>query len=411
MKRAQKKRIGIYYWAGPGTIRMTELKFPGTKINHESFLQAYDYPVLKKIKTIFNLTDAWVTFSWGFSESREREDYNFIQKKLLNFQKLGIKTHAYIQGCNLVLSDHFDKDFFCRDSYDKLIPYHRGRKMTCSNNPYFVDYLQRKIKLALKEKFDGIFIDNINQGQFPIVVDGVATTFFGCKCKFCQKKFEKEYHYQIPNTFHINDSVFNAYVSFRSNSLMNFVKKISIQIKEKDKQFGTNSFNPLLNPLLFYGIDLKVLERLQDYLLFENHDLPRVEKGEIHSNYGLKSLILESNKPVFVVSYKKGIGRDNMYTQKEFDAIFTESQVLGYMPCYKGSEFISDNTWHAIEPHGLRFPQKIKIPQKTQRISKIIKGKKLLPLYNFLYNPLLTGLFESKILRHSFQWLYYRAIN
>ena len=127
-------------------------------------------------------TDAWVSYSWGFSEQTEQDDYQFLRDRLANFQRLGIKTHAYVQGTNLVWAEHQDADYYCRDYRGRLIPYHRGRKLTCPNNPAFRDYIHHKVALALCEDVDGVFVDNMHFGLFPLRIGKGRFTFFGCQC-------------------------------------------------------------------------------------------------------------------------------------------------------------------------------------------------------------------------------------
>jgi len=91
---------------------MINLKYPGSKIDQRSLLEACDLKNLRAAQDNCFTTDAWVTYSWGFSQKTELEDYKFLRKKLPNFHKLGIRTHAYIQGPNLVYSEHSDQDFF-----------------------------------------------------------------------------------------------------------------------------------------------------------------------------------------------------------------------------------------------------------------------------------------------------------
>lgn len=406
---SDQKRSGLYYWAGPGTIRMIRLKFPGARINIASLLKSYDVEVLQSLKEKLHLTDAWVSFSWGFSAATEREDYRFTTEKLKNFDSVGIKTHGYIQGCNLVFKEHPNSNYFCRDFYGRFIPYHRGRKMTCPNNPYFQEYMHKKINLAVNQDFSGIFIDNVNFGQLPLKVAGGYTTFFGCNCSYCQKSFKEYSGTEIPKLFKIGSDIFNQYVQFREKVLTTFLKSLARIVHEAGKEFGTNSFDPKYDTHFLYGVNLEALNAFQDYLLFENHDLPRFGKHPKSNSY-LKKYIRKATKPIFVVSYKKGIGRDAAYLQSDFDAIYTESKVIGYSPCYKGTEFVTCGIWHTIDSKSFNAPKITPIPTSSFHEEKLLKGKLLLRFYNRLYNPFLTAQFENKYARRAFSWLYYRAI-
>ena len=203
-------KAGIYNWSGPGTVRMIELKYPGDKINHHSVLTAYDEDNLYHAQQKLGISDAWVSYSWGFHPSTEKPDYQFLRTKLKNFHKLGIRTHAYIQGPNLVYAEHQDRDYYCRSYNGQLIPYHRGRKMACVNNPYFKKYIEFKIGQALKEEVDGVFVDNCYFGQMPLMVGNKNVSFFGCNCQHCQKKFKQESGFSIPSYFKIDSDVYRA---------------------------------------------------------------------------------------------------------------------------------------------------------------------------------------------------------
>ena len=410
-KLSQNKRTGFYYWAGPGTIRMTRLKYPGARINVSNLLESYDYPVLKKAKDIFGLTDVWVTYSWGFSEATEQPDYAFIKAKLPNFKRLNLRTHAYVQGCNLVLAEHHDTDYYCRDFRDRLIPYHRGRKVTCPNNPQFREFMTRKIEKLLRLPFTGIYLDNIHMGQLPITVSQKWLTFFGCACAYCQQRFYKEYGRAIPAYFNRETKVFHEYVQFRTQVMMEFVSSIAALVHSGGKEFGTNSFDPKYDPQLTYGTNLHFLEKLQDYLLFENHSLPDLLLQKRNNTY-LLPLLKRREKPVFIVSYRQGIGREPHYRQTDFDAIYTESKQLDYAPCYKASEFVTGKIWHNLFIDEFRQPRQFTAVRFLPHAIKHrnLRGRKLLKLYNQLYNPLLTALYEQRWARKFASPIYYYAL-
>jgi hypothetical protein len=68
MKPLQMK-AGMYAWGGPGTIRLLQTKYHSPQIDVPSFLTLYDRDRVQQAKRIFNLTDAWVTYSWGFADA------------------------------------------------------------------------------------------------------------------------------------------------------------------------------------------------------------------------------------------------------------------------------------------------------------------------------------------------------
>jgi hypothetical protein len=65
---------------------------------------------------------------------------------------------------------------------------------------------------------------------------------------------------------------------------------------------------------------------------------------------------MAASKPVFVVSYRHGIGREPAYDQQDIDAIWSEATALGYLPCLKASEYLTHGQWHALKLDEIRPP-------------------------------------------------------
>jgi hypothetical protein len=405
-----KQRAGMYSWAGPGTERMIRLKFPHHRIDRVSLWNAYDLDQLQQARDKLGITDAWVSYSWGFSEQTEQEDYQFLRDRLNNFQQLGIKTHAYVQGTNLVWADNQDADYYCRDHRGRLIPYHRGRRLACPNNPAFRDYLRRKVTLAANEAVDGVYVDNMHLGLLPVMLGKSRSTFFGCQCAYCEAQFKQETGVSIPALFHTHSNLFAAYSNFRVRSLMQLVQELAAQVHAAGKIFGTNSFDPRFDTRLFYGTDLEELARIQDYLLIENHHLP-TGKG---SNAYLQPLVESLSKPVFVVSYNKGIGREKHYSQADFDAVYSESQTLGYAPCYKASEYTTKGVWHNMRLEQIQPVRHVEAGHSNAMITttdlpQLPGGRYLSRTFNRLYVPTMHRYYENMLVRRSMGWLYYRV--
>ncbi len=406
MSSAGGRRSGAYYWAGPGTIRMIDLKYFSPRIDREAFLHAYDVPVLRQMQSTLGTTDAWVTYSWGFSDRTERPDRLFLRKKLQNFHRLGIRTHAYVQGTNLVRDEHTEHDYYCRDHRDRTIPYHRGRLLCCVNNPHFRSLLLSRVEAACGEDVDGVFIDNFHFGQFPIPV-GKYLTFFGCRCAYCRRLFQRETGFDIPLQHDVTDAKTQAYIAFRRASLESLAREIQQCAHAHGKQFGVNGLDLDLPTQIYYGYDPLVLQSLQDYLLVENFNHPLTRRR----NAGLLSLIHSSKKPVFVVSYRSPIGRQPQWRQRDIDAIFTESRELGYAPCYKSSEFTTRGRWHPLRMTSLFPPKIIRLPamqllKGRNRTTRNIPGSRhVLGWVNRIDGTVLSGIYERRPTRFMLGWL------
>lgn len=403
------KRVGLYYWAGPGTERMIKLKYPGARVDRGSHRRAYDKKVLEDLKDKLGLTDVWVSYSWGFADEVEREDREFLRKRLDNFGELGLRTHVYVQGTNLVERNQ-EEDYWCRDYRGRLVPYHRGRLMACPNNPKFNALIKKRVERALGERVNGVFVDNVLMGLLPLTIANSYVSFFGCWCKYCQAKFKKEMGSgKLPRVFRKGSRILEEYKKFRVRSLVDLVGELSRTVRGEGFEFGTNSFDVKHESQLTYGTDLEKLVKLQDYLLFENHDLPRplrnnVSIGKLGEKY--------SETPIFVVSYKRGIGREAQFRQGEFDAIYTESEELGYRPCYKGSEYVTGGMWHCLRGEEL---EKVKLTEgldleEVEREFLRLPGALARGVYNRAYVPMLRAYFENRLVRKAFDWAYYRAI-
>ncbi len=357
------KRVGIYFWAGPGTIRMIRTKYGEVAVDEKSFLEAYTEQNISLLKELFSVTDAWISCSWGFSDAVENEDFQFFQDSLTSFQSAGIRTHAYIQGFNLVAKQHTKQDYWCRDVYGNTIPYSPNRLFTCPNNPYMERLLLQRVEKACQTSVSGIYVDNILFGFPPWFQTRKTSSFYGCCCKYCDSEFFLENGFHIVESF-LSRKRLSTYNIFRVNSTAAIIRKISSICKKYKKELGINLTDPVLRDAsIYYGYDLKKIDPFLDYYLIENHNLPGC--GEA-SNRHLQQLIHETKKPVFVVSYNKGIGDEERYSQQNIDDIFSESAQLGHCVCLKATEFTTKNVWHTIRINEYQSP---KITSSTPHVS------------------------------------------
>ncbi|MDB4979054.1 MAG: hypothetical protein JWM56_1240 [Candidatus Peribacteria bacterium] len=365
-------------------------------------MKSYDAPVLKKAKEILGITDAWVTYSWGFSKQTEQEDYRFLEEKLENFQTLDIKTHAYVQGTNLVFDEHKEQDYWCRDLQGRLIPYHRGRALCCPNNPAFRNYLAQKVESACQLAVDGVYVDNFHFGQFPVPLKPFVS-FFGCHCSFCQKKFREKTGKKLPVAFDLRLHETQAYVLFRTQSLMQLAGELSAIAKAHGKQFGSNSFDTGLDTKLFYGTDSNQLQAIQDYVLLENYNHPAAGKN----NHQLGQDIRQSPVPVFIVSYKQAIGKHTAFSQHDINLIHSESMALGYAPCYKASEFTTRGTWHNLDFFTLQPPSSVEYSTTLNTNTDIsLPGAGFITyLINRFGTLFLERMYERPTYRKLFGWI------
>lgn len=405
--------MGFYCWAGPGTIRITNTKFFNPKIDEESFLRSYNLDYLRKIKDIFGVTDMWVTYSWGYAKDTEDEDHNFILSRLKNFRQVGIRTHAYVQGTNLIYEDFRDRDWFCVDDRGKKISYSKGRKVMCVNNPGFRKYQKEKIQEVCQNNFDGVFLDNIQMGKLGIPGgENYSSAFVGCCCRYCDKKFRIRYGRQIPKILKPKTIEREEYLQFRLDSISDFLQEMSVVAYTYKKDFGTNSYDPRFDTTYCYGIDLQKICSLQSYLLFENHSFP--DGKEIGNGY-IDQLIIEEEfrKPVFVVSYQRGIGFDYEYKQSDINRLFSEGRQSLFFVCLKGSEYITRKVWHNLEVEKYQKPilgDYPIVPLRKRRRRSVFTYPGIDIFFRKYGGALFDWYWNSRVVRKVFSFLYKRIV-
>lgn len=412
-----EQRVGFYCWAGPGTERMINLKFFNPRIDHDSLMSSYDLDYLFELKTKFGVTDFWATYSWGFSPEVEAEDYKFLVDRAKNFESLGIRLHAYIQGPNVVYSQFPEKDWYCKDEKGRPITYYRGRRVVCLNNEKFRDFVCEKIRSMYGLGFYGIYMDNIQMGQLaiPTFNNDLPFVFAGCRCESCQKKYMSDTGEEIPGLIRDNDE-WQRYLNWRVDVVTDFLTEVAGWVHAGGMVFGTNSFDPRFNTKYMFGTDLKKLDEIQDYFVFENHSLP-TEDGH-KSNFYIQKLIndLQIKKPVFVLSYRNGVGMEAEYSQGDFDNIYTEDVKYDFFSMYKGSEFVTEGVWHNLKLEKYRKPQLNPMMQfkKGQFEDKLEVMLLKVPLVKtFLaryYNQLTTWFLENRWGRVVLLWVYQKAL-
>ncbi|MHA6513813.1 hypothetical protein [Tessaracoccus sp. Z1128] len=344
--------VGLYAWGGPGTIRLLNVKYRSPRIDAHSFMRLYEPDYLADARAKLGVTDMWVTYSWGFSDETEEPDRRYIVERLRGFREQGIRTHAYVQGLNVVTREFVGQDVFCRDGAGRLLPYSRGRSLTCPNNPAARRIIVDRVRAACREDFDGVFLDNIVFGIPPFFVRRDYISFFGCSCRHCGAVFGARYGYSLPAQEKWGHRVITDYLDFRSRSVMALLEEVAEVCREHGKSFGVNLYDPFKHTAdVFFGYRLADVSPLLDYLLIENHSLTLSGISNTHL-----SPLMDYGKPVFVVSYRYGIGFEGAYRPQDLDVIWSDAAALGYSPCLKASEFTTRGTWHALDLAEVRPP-------------------------------------------------------
>ena len=400
-------RIGFYLWGGPGTIRMNAVKYFNPKHDEASVLGCYDYDYLARAQEFFGITDVWASYSWGFSDATEEEDKRFLLDRMDNFKRLGLRVHAYIQGPNLVYREFPDVDWWARDERGRTITYYRGRWVASIHNADYVDYVLGKIRATYNLGFDGVFMDNIQHGQlgFPMPAGKLPFVFCGDASPAANAQFRAECGTDIPTDFEADADLTHAYLDFRVRSNTRYISRIADAVHEGGMEFGTNFYDPKFDPTYIYGIDIKALAEVQDYLLFENHALPS-DDGKKHNGYVEDLIEREAiTKPVFVVTYREGVGMSKQFTQDQIDNVFSEGATANFYVCLKGGEFTTNGVWHNLYLDGLHPARTDKpltrLPQNLESdfVNNLLKIKPLRWYIKRNYNPIFRAAFEWRAAR------------
>lgn len=358
-------RVGLYAWGGPGTVRLIRTKYHRPAIDTDSFLQLYGEAYLRRAKQLFGVTDMWVTYSWGFSDRTEAEDYAFLRQQLPLFRKHGIATHAYVQGLNLVTDEFSGTDVFCRDARGRLLPYSKGRSFICPNNPAAVAIVEERVRRAAAEDVDGVFVDNIVFGAPPALVRHDAISFFGCACRHCVAAFRKRFGYPLDGSRRLTAAAVSDYLQFRTETILRFLRTVAKPARQRHKQFGINLYDPWFHtPELYFGYCFADIAPLLDYYLLENHTL---QYGSVVDTSHLVSFFDAADKPIFIVSYRNGIGYDSTFSQADINAIWSDAAARGYLPCLKVTEYVTDGVWHTLPLGQLKQPA-IRLPSGSSPV-------------------------------------------
>ncbi len=194
------------------------------------------------------------------------------------------------------------------------------------------------------------------------------------------------------------------YMDFRTRCMASLSADIKAIATGHGKQFGANTLDAELPPELFFGVSLAQHAKHADYLLIENFNHPACGR----TNRELFHALERHRKPVFIVSYKRVIGRHSRLTQSDIDAIHSESAVIGYQPCYKASEFTTRGRWHNLSPGSFRQPAMIAqvvTPKNSRTHAKPPFSSLLVRLIDIGDRTVLMAIYERRLFRKLFGWL------
>jgi len=336
----------VYMWAGPGTIRINKVKFPGTPIDERVHMEG------GLRKGAFRLSEmgynwAYCTYNWGFPPEIEKEDHEYFKKTVEEYHQEGVKVFGYVQFSNNVFTGTYrNKRWYALDPYGEKINYYSGRYLVCPTDEDWKEHLKEVVAGIVNAGADGVFFDNIFGSWFG---------FRPCYCDRCQKLF-KEYAQEqgfevngIPNF--LGESLESKlYLTWRKKIIWDIVAELSQMAKKinPDILISSNSFEAGISKLsIMAGIDLREAFRVQDLVMIENHQIPRKFQGiQIFNTMTYRiAHAYSKGKPVTSVPYMFGIGDDPAYSTRIYLQAMAEAYSNDSVYVLKGTEYFHNGKW------------------------------------------------------------------
>lgn len=341
----------IYLWAGPGTIRMNQLKFMQVPVNEKIHLEAHQSSGADIIVNKMHQNWIHLTYSWGFSPEIEKQDWNSFRSATETYHSFGTKVFAYIQSSNCVFDgSNTSRNWYAKDPKGRKFYYYTNRFMTCIQNSEWKKYIKERIKGAIEDYADGIFFDNLWNGTQPSGLAGSWLGSAGCYCENCKSLFRAEFGKPIPDFIDPNDYFVQDYLKWRSSQLTSFFKEMAdyARLLKSDIVISANDYDVIMRPSkLIYGIDFSSFQEIQDVMMIENFCLPNWEPGK-RTRFPNNSLTIRNarskltdDKLLSVLSYDVGIGFDNVYPTRRILQNMAEITALGAITTSKGTEYFN----------------------------------------------------------------------
>gem|GEM_PF-911751 len=339
----------VYMWAGPGTVRINKVKFPGSEVNERVHLLGGLAEGARKLKEM-GYNWAYSTYNWGFPPEIEKEDHEYFRHTVEEYHKEGLKVFGYVQFSNTVFTGSYtQKRWYAMDPFGEKIHYYSGRYLTCPTDPTWKEHLEEMVQGILSAGADGVFFDN------------AFGSWYGhrpCFCERCQRDF-KEFARSagmdvkgIPEYLADNQES-RAYLLWRRKIVWNTIEELARLARSVKPEvwISSNSFEAGVNRLsLISAMDLREAFRVQDVVMIENHQIPRKFIGlQIFNTITYRIAHAHSKgKPVTSVPYAMGIGSDEVYPVKMYLHAMAEAYANDSVMVLKGTEYFHNNEWTLI---------------------------------------------------------------
>jgi hypothetical protein len=341
----------IYLWGGPGTIRMNRLKFMDVPVDESIHLTAHTPEGADRIVNGLRCNWVHLMYDWGFPPEVEAEDWQDFARAASAYHAAGTEVFAYIQTSNCVYAGTFrDEDWYARDPRGSRITYftYSGRYMACLAHPAWKQHLQDLVRGAIERGADGIFFDNLFQGDQPLSLLGTWLGAAGCHCPRCQEQYLAATGEPIPAHFRPEDPGCTRYLRWRAGQVTHLLAELAAYARhlQPGTPISANDFDPILrNSYLVYGIDLQALAQVQDITMIENFGLPRWEarpRPRLANNaltLRTARALVGSEAHLSILSYDVGIGFDPVYPPRRYRQGIAEAAACGASMTTKGTEY------------------------------------------------------------------------
>lgn len=341
----------IYLWGGAGTVRMNRVKFMDVANDEAVHAEVHEPTGADRVLNALRCNWVHLMYDWGFPPEVEQEDWDDFERAAAVYHERGSKVLAYIQTSNCVHEGSFvGMDWYARDQRGQRIPYfaYTRRHMACLAHPAWRRHLRDLIAGAIERGADGIFFDNIFQGDHPNSMLGAWLGGVGCHCRVCRQAYIQATGTRIPTQVDPRDPAVARYLRWRSGQVTALMAEMAAYARQLQPgtPIAANDYDCLLrDAYLIHGIDLEALAQVQDVTMVENFGLPNWQptpKPRLANNaitVRTARELVGGAAHLSVLSYDVGIGFDPVYPPRRYQQGIAEAAALGVSMTTKGTEY------------------------------------------------------------------------
>ncbi len=352
-----------YYWGGTATIRMyKDYKFVAYPIDEKIHMEAYEEKGISKLRQA-GINAVFYVFDWSFPpKMREGADLKEAKKVIDICHRYNMKTIGLIQPTNICRPPYFKEiprsiEWLARDSEDQHIMYGTMnspsfRSQVCPNNPEWREHIKKSIKQAISIETDGILLDNpSNRGCYCEICLEKFREFVRKRCKFYSTAtldHEIERLHISLERLDVKKPLTRLWKEFCANSVSDLIRELIEYAHSLDPnvQMTTNNYGCGYTNRYQRGHDIKTHAKMQDFMMIEDHTLPRIEGGNLITSIRDckmgRSYI--GDKPVLVDPYTRNTitPKYSIPTPDQISLGIAETSACGCRFIFPASEYYTD---------------------------------------------------------------------